>query len=113
MQLVKCRALFLFDLHFSTSKSHFLSVFLLNICICVRSTSIVLLCFFADPSLSLQVMIYGVLDIMSKAVFGFILLLSHEALDRISNIPRCVLLHFRCVSLVFDCASVAVFAGNV
>jgi hypothetical protein len=38
--------------------------------------------------MALQVMIYGVLDIISKAVFGFILLLSHEALDRLTNVPR-------------------------
>mmetsp|Transcript_12348 Transcript_12348/g.29570 ORF Transcript_12348/g.29570 Transcript_12348/m.29570 type:complete len:294 (+) Transcript_12348:119-1000(+) len=38
-----------------------------------------------DWSPNFETMIYGVLDIMSKAVFGFILLLSHEGLDRVTN----------------------------
>jgi bacteriorhodopsin len=38
-----------------------------------------------DWSPNFEIMIYGVLDILSKAVFGFILLLSHEGLDRITN----------------------------
>ena len=43
-----------------------------------------------DWSPNFEIMIYGVLDILSKAVFGFILLLSHEGLDRITNFKRCV-----------------------
>ena len=42
-----------------------------------------------DWSPNFEIMIYGVLDILSKAVFGFILLLSHEGLDRITNFKRC------------------------
>nr|AHH02127.1 protein 106 [synthetic construct] len=42
----------------------------------------------ADWSPNFEVMIYGVLDLMAKCVFGFILLLSHEALDRSTNPPR-------------------------
>jgi len=42
----------------------------------------------SDWSQNFEVMIYGVLDLMAKAVFGFILLLSHEALDRITSLPR-------------------------
>mmetsp|Transcript_43264 Transcript_43264/g.67771 ORF Transcript_43264/g.67771 Transcript_43264/m.67771 type:complete len:287 (-) Transcript_43264:329-1189(-) len=38
-----------------------------------------------DWSPNFETMVFGVLDIMSKAVFGFILLLSHEGLDRITN----------------------------
>ena len=41
-----------------------------------------------DWSPNFEIMIYGVLDILSKAVFGFILLLSHEGLDRITNFKR-------------------------
>jgi hypothetical protein len=43
-----------------------------------------------DWSPNFEIMIYGVLDILSKAIFGFILLLSHEGLDRITNFKRCV-----------------------
>ena len=43
-----------------------------------------------DWSPNFEIMIYGVLDILSKAVFGFILLLSHEGLDRITNFKRSV-----------------------
>jgi bacteriorhodopsin len=42
-----------------------------------------------DWSPNFEIMIYGVLDILSKAIFGFILLLSHEGLDRITNFKRC------------------------
>jgi len=38
-----------------------------------------------DWSPNFEIMIYGVLDILSKSVFGFVLLLSHEGLDRITN----------------------------
>jgi hypothetical protein len=31
----------------------------------------------------LQIMLYSVLDILSKVVFGYIVLLSHEGLDRL------------------------------
>nr|AHH02151.1 protein 99 [synthetic construct] len=41
-----------------------------------------------DWSPNFEIMIFGVLDLMSKSVFGFILLLSHQALDRIANLPR-------------------------
>lgn len=41
-----------------------------------------------DWNPNFEVMVYGVLDLMSKAVFGFVLLLSHEALDRATNLPR-------------------------
>eukprot|EP00960_Hanusia_phi_P032064 749658-Hanusia_phi.AAC.3 len=38
-----------------------------------------------DWSPNFEIMIYAVLDIMSKVVFGFVLLLSHDGLDRITN----------------------------
>jgi len=46
-----------------------------------------------DWSPNFEIMIYGVLDILSKAVFGFILLLSHEGLDRITNFKSFAPIH--------------------
>jgi len=46
-----------------------------------------------DWSPNFEIMMYGVLDILSKAVFGFILLLSHEGLDRITNFKSFAPIH--------------------
>ena len=61
-----------------------------------------------DWSPNFEIMIYGVLDILSKAVFGFILLLSHEGLDRITNFKRCTAPAFACSACLAQPASLAV-----